>query len=385
MHGTTLAKLAGSFYDKMHEAAGNLFSRFEPHSVIRRARIANAIYDHVYNYSIEDDCEVDAILDIRPVGPRSTMDSLRGSFSQEFDIKKPENAFTVEYINGAKTLRLNKVLNPSTVLSTCNDTTSDGVVTASGDVTDLDSDPLDFISGSGAISFNLSGATGQGILEFALPAAIDLTDLENLGAVFHWLKFPLASALTSVRIRVGSSSANYKEVTVTAAHDRAWESDAWMLLRYLMANATTTGTPDFGAIDYVQIAINYTSGTARNGVKIDNIMAALGEAYEVVYYSNRLFTDSTGTTWKEIPTLDTDLIRLDGPTANNAFLYEFMLTLQQELKGKNMAADFAFFKKQLGTGEGDDGALYDQLKRKNPDQRIIRSIDYYNFSDLSGD
>ena len=384
LHGTTLAKLGGSFYDKMHEAAGNLLAVIKPHTIIRRARITNAIYDKVYNYSCEDDCEADSIIDIRPIGPRSTQDSLSGAFSQQFDIKKKTDTFAIEYVNGVKTLRLSKQLTARTVLCEADSLTIGATVTASGDVTDLDLDYLDHVTGSAAIKFNLSGSTGQGILTFALSSAVDIEDWEDLGALFNYFKFPLASALTSLRIRVGSDSSNYKEITVTAAHDRAFESDAWMLIRYLLSNASTTGTPDFGAIDYVQIAINYTSGTARNDVKIDNITAALGEAWEVLYYSNRLFTDTTGATWKETPTADTDLIRLDGASDINAYMYLFMLTLEQELKGKNATADLKWFRDQLGTGEGNDGKLLDQLKRKYPNQSVIRDVDYYVFGSLDG-
>lgn len=382
LHGTTLAKI-DAINEKLQESAGNFFSNVRPYSVIRSSRIENAIYDKVYNYACQDDLEVDGVIDIRPIGPRSTKDQVLGSFSQQFDIRKPENSFYVEFINGVKTLRLSKNLTPRSVLHECNSLTLDGTVTGSGDVTDLDIDYLDYVSGSSSIKFNLSGATGQGIITFALASSLDLSDLKDLGAFFHWLKFPLASALTSVRIRVGSGASHYKEVTVTAAHDRAFESNAWLLLRYLMSSATTTGTPDFDALNYVQIAINYTSGTARNDVKIDNITAALGQAYEVVYYSNRMFTDTTSTTWKETPTLDTDIIRLDGANDVNALMYEFMLTLQQELKGKNMAADFTYFRTQL-FGTQKKMGLYERLQEKYPDQAVVRQVEYYRFGSLDG-
>lgn len=384
LHGTTLAKLAGGFYDKMHEAGGNFLGHVKPYTVIRRARITNAIYDKVYNYACEDDVEADGIIDIRPIGPRSPNDALEGTFSQAFDIKKKTDSFAIEYINGVKTLRLSKQLTPRVVLFEGDSLTIGATVTSSGDVTDLDLDYLDHVSGSAAIKFNLSGVTGQGILEFALSSAIDIETLEDLGAIFNYFKFPLASALTSLRIRVGSSSSAYKEITVTAAHDRAFESDAWQLIRYLLANASTTGTPDFGAIAYIQLAVNYTMGTARNDVKVDCFTAALGEAWEVVYYSNRLYTDAAGTTWKETPTLDTDLIRLDGATDINGYLYQFMLTLEQELKGKNAASDRQFFKDELGNGDS-DGKIYDTLQRKYPNQAVVRDVDYYEFGDLSGD
>jgi hypothetical protein len=381
LHGTTLAKVAG-VYEKMAEAGGNLFSFVKPYTVIKRARIENAIYDKVFNYACEDDCEVNGILDIRPVGERSTKDSLQGSFSQQFDIKKKENTFVVEYINGVKTLRLSKILTPRSILSEMDSLTIGQTITGSGDVTNLDLDYQDHISGSSAVSFDLTGATGQGVIDITLANSIDLSTLEGMGAMFAWLKFPLSTALTSVRLRFGSNSTNYIEQTVSTAHDRPFESQAWVLLKQLFSSSTTTGTPDYTAIQYIQIAINYTAGTARADIKLDNITASLGEAWEVVYYSNRLFTDSTSTVWKEVPTSDTDIIRLDGSLDANTYLYLFMQTLQQEIKGKNMTTDFSFFKTQLGNGE-ETGLLY-EMKQKYPDQTIKRQVDYYDFENLDG-
>lgn len=389
LHGSSLAKLAGGFFDKMHEAAGNFFSNVKPYTVIRRARIANAIYDKVYNYACEDDLEADSVIDIRPVGPRSSRDSLQGSFMQQFDIKKKENTFEVEYINGVKTLRLSKCLTPRTTLYEADSLDIGATVTASGDAGNLALDYQDFVSGNASVSFDLTGSTGQGKITIVLDNTVDISTLEGLGAMFAWLKFSLASALTNYKLRLGTGTGDYYESTVTSAISGAFQDDAWQLMEQNLATATKTGSPDFAAINWIQIEINYTSGTARSG-KLDNVSAALGQAWEVVYYSNRLFTDAAGTTWKEIPTLDTDIIRLEGPQTINAYVYEFMLTLQQELKGKNMDKDFAFFTNALNGRASSRGGIitsgiYDALQRKWPNQAVVRQIDYFNFADLDGE
>ena len=389
LHGTTLAKLSGAFYDKMYEASGSFRSKIKPHSLIRRARIENAIYDKIYNYTIESDVEADSIIDIRPIGERSSQDALRGSFSQEFDIRKENDSFAIEFINGAKTLRLSKELTARTVLHRADSLTLEGTVTLGGDASNASIDTLDYISGNGSIKFDLSGSTGQATITIALDTAIDLSDLLDLGALFEWLKFPTVSRLTSVQLKYGSSDSVYWHETATAAHDRSFTSagdNAWMLLRHEWADASESGSPDEDdaeAIDYLQIVINYTAGAALSNVKLDNITAALGEAWETVYYSNRLFTDSTGATWKEIPTAETDLIQLDGADDNTAYLYEFMLSSLQEAKGKNNKDDLKFYRDQLGDKDRDTG-LYGRLSRKYPDQSVIRQTVYYDFDDLDG-
>jgi hypothetical protein len=385
LHGTTSNKTPG-IYARLAEAAGNVLARIDPYTTKRRARIENAIYDKVYNYTAPDDIKgVSKIIDIRPIGERSTTDNIEGRFSKEFDIKKEKDTLQIEYVNGVKTLRLSKKLTSRTILHNCDNTTLEGTITASGDASGLDMDYLDHVSGSASLKFTLSGATGQGILTFALNSAKNLDTLEQLGAVFNWLKFPLASALTSVTMRIGSDSSNYYEKTVTTAHDRAFESDAWMLLRYIQSTATKVGTPDFENIDYLQLTINYTPGTARE-VKIDNITASLGEAWEVIYYSNCLFKNTAGTTYKDIPTADSDIILLEN-TDINLLLYEYMILTAQEQKGKDGTSDVVFYRLKLygrnttKVFDDDDPGLYELYEQQYPSEALVTQETYYNFGD----
>lgn len=388
LHGTTLAKVA-DFYGKLHEAAGNVLLRLDPPTTKRRARIENAIYDRVYNYVAPSDIKgEDAILDIRPLGERSSSDDIGGTYGREFDIKKRENTVAIEHINGAKTLRLSKVLTPRTTLHRCDSLTLEGTVTGGGDVQNLETDELDFISGNASIKFGLSGSTGTGTITIALDNEIDLEDLEDLGALFEWLKFPDIDRLTSVKLEWGSSSTVYWHKTVTAAHDRSFADvgdDAWMLLRHDWSSATEVGSPDSddaAAIDYLKITITYTAaGGALAGVRLDNITAALGEAWEAVYYSGSLFRSSAGT-WKEIPTDDSDIIQLD-VDGINILLYEFMTILTQEIKGKNMAADLAAFERKL-EGDGKKPGLYELYEQKYPSEAVPRSTTYGEFDALDG-
>ena len=382
IHGKGIGKI-NAFYEKMREASGKMQLRVKSPTMIRRVRIENALYDKIYNYTAPSDVDQDSLIDIRPLGERSTSDDIEGTFSKEFDIKKKENTAIVEYINGTKTLRVSKVLTPRTILHRMDSTTLEGTITLGGDASGATINTLDHVSGSGSLEFDLDGLTGQATITIALNSGIDLSDMRNIGALFEWLNFPDVSRLTSVDLEFGSSESTYWNETATAAHDRTFEEvgDAgWMLLRHEWVDATENGSPveaDSEAIDHLKITLNYTAGTALTGVKLDNITAAKGQAWEVVYYSNMMFSDSTGATWKEVPTADTDLIRqdLDGL---NIFTYEFMLTLQQELKGKNAIVDYKFFTDELD-GTANKKGLYDGFEEKYPDQSLIRQTTYYNF------
>mgnify|MGYP007100080594 CR=1 FL=1 len=382
LHGTTLNKIT-DVKGKIGEAADNMLLRVFPLTTIRRARIENAIYDKVTSYVINQDVQGnDGIIDIRPVGgERSDQDYTDGRFPRDFDIKKEKNTMAIEVINGVKTLRLSKPLNARTTLFEANSLTLDGTVTASGDASNLTVDELDYISGNASLRFDLDGLTGTGNVEITLSSAIDLSTMEDIGALFNWLKFPTVSRLTSYTLRWGSSSGAYWYKTVTAPHDRsAFEDEIWSLMRYDWKDATQVGTPDASAITYLEVIVNYTVGTALTAVRLDSFTAAIGEAWEIVYYSNCYFTDTTGATWKNTPTADSDIIMLD-PEAINILIYEFGKVIIQEAKGKNMKADFEYYDYQL-EGSGRKPGLYMLHNQKYPSQTISLQETYYEFNDF---
>lgn len=174
LHGTTLNRVSNK-YELLEEAAANMLAEVDPPTVVRKARIANAIYDKVYNYTAPSDlADEGAILDLRPIGERYGSEA---TFVREFDRKKWwKDLLTVD-----------------------------------------------------------------------------------VGALFNWLKFPDASRLNSVTMKWGSSSGIYWSKQVTAAQDRDFETDAWMLLKYDWSTASETGSPttdDAEAIDYRPLTLN---------------------------------------------------------------------------------------------------------------------------------
>lgn len=384
LHGTTLARVAG-VYAKIGEAAGRVLARVDPYNTKKRYTIENAIYDKVYNYTAPSDLKgTSKIIDIRPIGDRSTHDNIMGRYGREFDIKKDTDTVSVEVLSGVKTLRLSKQLTERTVLHQCDSLTANGTVTGSGDVENLTTDTLNYISGDSSIKFGLSGSTGTGILTFALDSTIDISDLDDVGALFEWLRFPDSTRLTSVTLRWGNDASNYWEETATAAHDRSFVSNAWQLIGHEWGSATEVGTPDADYVDWVQVQVNYTAGTALTGVYLDNITASLGEVWEMIYYSNCLFTDATGNTWKTIPTADTDIVMLDDEHAS-LLVYEMMLVLAQELQGESMANDYKYFYNELYRTDDKNPGMYEMYAMQNPSEAIIPFETYAgDWSDLDG-
>ena len=373
----------GSFHLHAKETAGNVLLRCAPLETIRNFRIANALYSHVLNYTAPTDLKGNnGIIDIRPYGDRSTADDTEARFGREFDINRDEDTFTIETINGLKTIRLSKAINGHIVLATMDSLTVGQTVTGSGDVENLTTNTLEYVAGKAAVQFGLSGATGSGTIQIVMPNTIDLTTLEDLGAVFSMIQFPDADRLTSIEVRWGSDDSNYWSETVTAPSDRTAFLDAvWSMIRADWANSSQTGSPDVTAVNTISLVYTYTAGTALANCRVDNIITALGKAYEAVYYSKYLFKGADGT-YKEVSTADEDTILLDTDGVN-IVLYELMLILIQELGEGSVRQSAQWFENQLMGYERSGGewkrGLYDLYNEKYPEQSIPQQVNYYRF------
>lgn len=81
--------------------------------------------------------------------------------------------------------------------------------------------------------------------------------------VAFWYKQADNTAVTDIRVRIGSDSSNYAEVTLTPASDNDWN-----YARLDLEDASITGTPNWKAVDYVAIVVNETGSSE---VRIDGL------------------------------------------------------------------------------------------------------------------
>lgn len=382
LRGASVDNIPG-FYLHCKEAAGNVLLRCQPIETRRSAQIANAIYSHIHNYVAPADLKGDnKIIDLRPYSNRSTDDDNEQRFGMEFDIRKDENTFAIEVINGVKTLRLSKDVSPHTTLATLDSLTIGQTITGSGDVENLTTNSFDYLAGNASVQFGLDGLTGTGTIQIVLPTAADLDDLEDIAALFGALKWPDVSRFTSMELRWGSDTSNYWSQTITTPHDRtAFLNNVWSIFRGDWSSATETGTPDASAVNTFSLVFTYTTGAAIANIRLDNITISKGKPYEVVYYSDRLFQDTSGN-YIEIPTDDADVV-LMGLDGVNIFLYELMLILIQELGEDAVKQSADWFEKQLLGWEKSGGewktGLYDIYNEEYPSQEIQQSVTYHRF------
>jgi hypothetical protein len=252
------------------------------------------------------------------------------------------------------------------VLNDFNSITANGTWAAGGDATGLIADDINYVSGSASLRFNLSGATTSGYIENSTFTAVDLSDEEDVGALFLWVYLP--SSITSVDLRWGSDSSNYWNKTVTSTHESLAFQTGWNLLRFDWDTATETGTPDSSSVDYARITITY-DGNAMNNIRIDKLVARLGEVWEIEYYSKYLFSSSAGT-WQETVSADTDTVNLDTES------YNLLLNKCAEFAAHQQAAENSGFDVNYFKSEYNAGLLKHQAANKK--QSIPAQSMYYS-------
>ena len=345
------------------EAASNLLSEIDPYETVRHSELN--LYDGINDYSPPSDLKGKKIIDIRKQVRR--LDDFRQTFTEDFDRDKEEETFSVEFDEGAKLLRIERDIGNSLAVT---DTTTTNWTAGTG-VSNIVSDTILLLDEESTPSLRFDVSSGSNLLTWA-GTAVDLSDHELKSSFFLHIYFPDSTIISSVAIRIGSDSSNYYSIT-GAIHKGSLRTGV-NLYRFDWNGATETGSVDADNVDYLRLSITTTS--ADTDIRIGRLFSKLPAPYEVVYYSNSLFTNSAGTTFKTIPTDDSDLVLLE-KEAENLFFYECCEIISEDLQRDQ---DASKFKKALhGDPEtqGDGGGLYGQYKTDKPTEKQRPQTKYY--------
>lgn len=380
LHGTTLNKLT-DFYTLCRDTSEQVLSRIDLMETNRRTLLTNAIYDRVFDYSLPSDFKAPS--DLKPQSAQYTLsnnDSLARTYSRQFGNQKANNQFAVVWENGTQYLRFAKYINAPLVLNTADSLTANGTWAVGGNASALVLDTLNYVSGSGSLKSTVSSP----------------------------------GAIVNVILRLGNDSSNYYHKTITAGHFEAFKT-GFNLCRFDLSDATLVGTVDKTAIDYIRVTVTYNTNqtayyevtlpsvldmsvnsgdyfsngavfafldfgsvTSLTTLRLDNITAQIGSLYDISYYSTYLFR-TTGGTWIQVPTLDTDVLNLSA-VSFKIFEAEMCRMITQQVQGAMGAFDFTYWNLQLEGNDNQEG-LYDQYERMYPSERIEAQTDYYNVSD----
>jgi len=371
IHGTSLNKLSG-FYDLCREASANVLAEIDPKETQRIDDVGNGLYDGIYEYASPDDLKGNKIIDLRPQTPRYEYDIFDQRHNRDFDLYKTDQSLSVEYDSALKVLRISKSLSGSLQAHGMDSLTDNGTWSAGGGATSLALDTLYKNNGSASLRFNV-GVTG-GHIENSNFTSLNLTTHDEISAFFVRVYLPSTSGITNMILRWGNDSSNYWSATATTPHLASFKV-GWQWIRFNWSTAIETGTVNPAAIDYFRFII--TTTVAKNTIRVDEIRSALPQIYEVLYYSKYAFRDTTGVTWKDVPTDDSDIVNLD-TDSYNIFVYEVCRLVAQEIQGEDSSFDAQFFKQELyGDGSDDKPGLYKLYKKSNPSEVIKPRSTYY--------
>lgn len=327
------------------------------------------IYDGVYDYLAPTTIFGSALIDLRPQGiAREIDDSINKRQIVLFDRTKKilPSGYNVsfEWNKGVGIARISSSIpQQKVVLDTMTD---DNGWTASGDASGLVEDKTNFYQSPKSLRFNLATSGSQGLLTKTLTSSKDLTDYEGVGVCFLAINTPSASSLTSVRLRIGSDSSNYFEVTNTEGFLGSWTANDWLLVDFDLSTATETGTVDIDNVDYVQVAVNY-DGTAMTNFRIGGLFVSLPSPSEWIFQSAALFKAS-GSNPSQTITSDNDQIILSDP-AYAILEHETALAINLQ-NGGSLSSNLTLLLRGILYGTNNDSGLYKKYRGDNPSEQL---------------
>ncbi len=344
-------------------------------------RQAVTIYDGVTEYPAVTDIFGSSLIDFQKQGnARSLVDYTYKLPISNYDRTKAvlQNGtqLAFEYRNGVGIMRISSTFpTPAIELDPLTATTG---WTAAGSASGLTLDATVFYQEPGALRFTLTGAS-TGTLTKTISSQ-DLTDYRGVGVVFLAFRTPSAANLTSFSIKLGSSSANYYQVSsVTTGFLGAWVANDWLLVALDLATATTVGTPVVTAITYCQISIAHAA-TLTN-FYVGDLFIALPSPCNLLFSTAAFFQVSGGNASRTITNNNDSVLLTDEAFA----LYEVKCALLVASgKGGTLASGLvSTLDQKLNGVRGYRGlliqpGLLDLYRANNPAQRLRTINNYYD-------
>ncbi len=351
LHGTTnnqITYINGLF----NRTARTLLLDIDPQETKRIVQFTAPIFNSVFDYPLASDVKGISVIDIRPQVNRTDLDIYGQDYSQAFDLAKQNNynlksQFNINFNTALKSIRINApFLPPPLILNQADTVTGNGTWAVGGTATNINTNSQSYVAASSSLQFDV--ATGAGWVENSTMTAINLSQFVNQTSMFLYAYMPTGSQFTNVKLRWGSSSANYYEVTATQTQQGTVFQNGWNLLQFPWLGATVVGSPNSSSISYLRVT--YTVTASQTSAGLNQISNILGNIMEYEYYSKYLFRDGTTGAFQETVTNDSNLINLDTESYNLFFNLLAHFATQQQQGLSAMFYDGTFFGQQYQDG-----------------------------------
>ncbi len=332
------------------------------------AKQAITLYDGVFDYTAPTNIFGGALTDFRPQGnSRSQLDYVYKEPVAQFDRTKHSlpNGYklTFETYLGVPRVRVASPKPTQRIILDKMDVTTGW--TAAGSAGSLVTDETVYYESPASLRFTLTGSS-TGTLTKAINV-VDAEKYEDVCVGFLAIRTPNITNLTNIAVRVGSSASAYDEVTETDGFLGAFVINDWLLVAFDFSGATSTGTPDWTAIDYVQVRIAHTA-TITN-FYVGGFWLALPSPHELHYQTAAIFL--AGGALSKTITDDNDEIILND-AAYNLYELECAVTVAEQSSGGNLDGVALGYKNKL------DREMYPYYRASNPSQQVRETGSYYD-------
>lgn len=350
------------------------------------------LYAGVYDYACDPRIFGQAINDIRPQGiSRNASDFVIKTDQQDFDRTKrlyyPSGTMsTFQWNNGLPIIRIvapfpkqQIIIDPMNAIGT-----SPNAWVASGTASNLTVDYTSFYQSPASLRSTVTGL-GTGIYTKTLQNTLSMVNYQGVGLAFLAIQIPANASptdLATMSLKLGSSSSNYDLVTVSTAFLGSWTVGEWLLVAFDFSSVSTVGTPNWSAINYVQVLAG-TLNTLTN-FRIGGLFMSLPSPAQILYQSAAIFKAANTAATTTI-TANTDSILLSDP-AYTILEFESAYSVLQQTGAGASDDSSARINSTLHGVRSRNGAiieygLYDLYRADNPSQEIRTLGTWYDTGD----
>jgi hypothetical protein len=376
------------FFNTVDKGRLQFITKVRPEELIRKSYIEQALYPNVNRYAAPDGMKYRDIIEIKKLSGYRTSDSMDHPLTLIYKRRSgqkrlnSQNTVSVNYENGIKYLEIYRPYDlydleeQYVVIHDCESLSTNGTWNTGGNVVNFKLDELNRIVGTGCFSFDINNSSTTGYLENTTLTAFDLNDFLQKGASFAWLDLPIPKEMISVKLTMGSTyGVDYYYSTVNQPHDNNVFTTGWNLLKYMLNNLTSVGTPNPKNLTYVRIDFT-TTGNAIPNCHIDNILVRSGEVYEVSYNSTYMLMDANTRAWKQIATDNSDIIVAE-EDSYRCFMLECTVAAQKELYGSGIAAQ-----SDISDAAADLIEAYQEYKREHKSEALLAEESSHVFGNI---
>lgn len=306
--GKPLSKIP-NFYAMSYQAMLALKAKTDLPSAIRTAQITNPVYSDVKIYPMPTDAQLGAIFNLKQIPQDVTIYDYSRTNARQIALDGKYGTtkqIATKNIDGIEYLVIDVETTSPQVIHTCESTSANGTVTPYGVSTNLQVDTLQKIAGSGSLSFKNGIGSSNG-LEFTNISPVNLATQND---ILFYVYIPNTTNLSGLKMSLGQSSGHYFSGSIaTDFFGNALKVGFNLVKIPKSAFSVGGGSPTWNGIIYARFELIGTFTTEVDGWRIDSLSAQVGSLFEVDYYSNLQFQNTSGVRIMK-PTSDNDYIVL---------------------------------------------------------------------------